>query len=92
MEMYKLRTLDLIDEIERRRTRRKKSFGVIEVKAEGIRLYHGLGLVPDEFNIVPVMKRSAVPVSWWFWREPDSNYIYIQSSVDGKFFISVAGG
>jgi len=92
METFNVRTFELIDELKRRETRKKKNFGVVNVTTGGIKLYHGLGLIPDEFNIVPVMEHSVAPVSWWFWREPDSNYIYIQSSVDGKFLISVAGG
>jgi hypothetical protein len=82
----------LLEEVKRHNTRRKKSFGPVEISESGTKIAHGLGLVPDEFNITPTMRNGSAPISWCHYQDPDATYIYIKANAKGTFLVCVAGG
>ena len=84
---YRIDLEQRLGEFERKTKRRRMDTRKVLVKTSGTPVRHNLGKVPDEFSIVPLAN-----VTWWFYREPDSINIYLQSSADAEFLVSVAGG
>lgn len=82
----------ILEEVKRGNTRKKKNIGVRTISVNGTKIHHALGIVPDEFNITPLMSYGAAPAGWYHYREPDSEYIYLKASATGSFLICVAGG
>lgn len=90
--MFTIEMQKMLEEVKRQYKRRKKNLGQIQISVNGTKIAHGLGFVPDEFNITPLMRHGSAPASWCHYQDPDAEYIYIKSSADGTFLVCVAGG
>lgn len=68
-----------------------RDLGEIEISASGTRIAHGLRAMPIWVQCIPYKHRGVVPTAWWYYQKPDATYIYIQSSVTGRFLVTVGG-
>lgn len=90
--MFDLTQRKVLEEAERLRGRRVVDLGEVELNNDGVRLVHNLGTKPNQWHIAPLTTNGVTALSWWFYKAPDSKYLYLKASGTGKFLITVAGG
>lgn len=94
MFKFNLENMRLLEEAKRRSRVRSKNFGKVKISSTGTKIFHGLGLVPMVISIQPAdfnLVGGSFP-TYILDPLPDSNYIYIKSSVDANYTVYVAGG
>jgi len=94
MFKFDLDQIRLLEEAKRQSRVRSKDFGRVKISSTGTKLHHGLGFKPMVISVHPVDFRlvgGSFP-TYILNPLPDTNYIYIKSSVDAYFTVYVAGG
>ena len=88
-EAWDLSRERLYDEWERRQNRRFRYLGKLEIRTTGTKIRHNLGVTPNRWDIMPVEHNKMVPQIVWFYQDPDAEYLYVKSSMTGRYLISV---
>ena len=81
---------EIIDaEIRRVTRKRMNKLGAVDISTTGTKVPHGLGIIPNWVDIKAIEHNGAASESYWYYQQPDSQYLYVKSKTAGRFIITV---